>query len=193
MPPAETGLHFSAHMSRMTSIDTILDSVGINRQDLTTQVSEHRRMSGDMQLVLASHFPVEDLACAVEQLAARLAGIADEMAHNRGDFYVGGLADDVIDMVNDSDRKDAAEMIRAHLGLEAAGPDGAAPLIGAVAIFGYPTLRCVTHTVLNYEKKSFDSTHYLVNIHSGHITPVPADKTAVEAAALLQEGEATHA
>lgn len=181
----ETVLGFSAHMTAMTSIDTILDSVGINRQDLSTQVDEHRRMSGEMQLVLASHFPVEDLACAVEQLAARLAGIADEMTHNLGDYYVGDLAGDVIDMTDDSDRKDATEIIRTHLGLEAVGTDGAAPLLSSVSIFGYPDLRCVTHTVLNYEEKSFDSTNYLVHIHTGDITPVPEDTTAVEAAALL--------
>lgn len=184
----ETVLNLSAHMTAMTSIDTILDSVGIDRQDLTTQVDEHRRMSGEMQLVLASHFPVEDLACAVEQLAARLAGIADEMTHNLGDFYVGGLAGDVIDLVGDSDRKDATEIIRDHLGLGHVGADGAAPLLSSVSIFGHPDLRCVTHTVLNYDEKSFDSTNYLVDIHTGAVTPVPEDKTAVEAATLLAHG-----
>ncbi|WP_139187279.1 hypothetical protein [Pseudarthrobacter chlorophenolicus] len=175
----------------MTSIDTILDSVGINWQDLASQVTEHRRMSGDMELVLASHFPVEDLACAVEQLAARLAGIADEMTHNLGDFYVGDLAGDVIDMTSDSDRKDATEIIRTHLGLGSNGPDGTAPILSSVSIFGYPDLRCVTHTVLNFEEKSFDSTSYLVHIHTGCITPVAENQTAVEAAGLLTSNGGT--
>lgn len=93
----------------MTSIDSILESVGIDAQDLATQVYEHRRMSGEMQLVLASHFPVEDLACAVEQLAGRLAAIAEEVSYSLQDFHQGGIAKDVIHMVNDSDRKDALD------------------------------------------------------------------------------------
>lgn len=172
-------------MFGMTSIDTILASVGINPQDLAAQVDEHRRMSGGMQLVLASHFPVEDLACAVEQLAARLAGIADEMSHNLEDYYAGGLAGDVIDMVDDSDRKDVIEIVRVHLDL----PDehGLAPILNSVPIFGHPDLRCVTHTVLNHARRTFDHTSFLVNVNTGEITPVPQEQTAVETAALLSQ------
>ncbi|WP_354214615.1 hypothetical protein [Arthrobacter sp. UYCo732] len=172
----------------MTSIDTILESVGINRQDLTTQVDEHRRMSGEMRLVLASHFPVEDLACAVEQLAARLTAISDEMTHNLGDYYVGGLAEDVIDMVNDADRKDVLEIMRLHLDLPTADGQGSAPILNTVPIFGYPDLKCVTHTVLNHAVRTFDHASYLVNVNTGEVSTVPPEQTAVQTAALLAQG-----
>jgi hypothetical protein len=56
----------------MTSLDTILGTAGIDPTDLTTTVDEHRRMSMNKDLVLADHFPVEDLAAGVEQFGDRL-------------------------------------------------------------------------------------------------------------------------
>lgn len=174
-------------MSGMTSIDTILESVGIDRQDLTTQVNEHRRMSGDMELVLASHFPVEDLACAIEQLAGRLAEIADDVSPEIGDFHVGGMAEAVLETVQGVGN-DALGIVREHLG-STAGTEAGGLILASVPIFGHPTLRCVTHTVLNHEKRSFDHTNYLVDIKTGEIAAVPQDTSAVEAAAsLAQEG-----
>lgn len=176
-------------MTGMTSIDSILDSVGINRQDLTTQVAEHRRMSGDMELVLANHFPVEDLACAIEQLASRLAGIAEDVAGGLGDYYVGDISQDVIDMV-DGQGADVVEAVRNHLALPAKDEDGQDPIFSTCSIFGHPELRCVTHTRLNFAAKAFDRDSYLVHSHTGAVTPVPAHLTAVETAALLAQ-EAT--
>jgi hypothetical protein len=171
----------------MTSIDTILESVGINRQDLTTQVAEHRRMSHNMELVLANHFPVEDLACAVEQLASRLVEIAAELTHNMGDYYVGDLAGDVIDMVDDSDSKDVLEAVREHLGLPFKDEDGDAPIFSTCSIFEHPELRCVTQTVLDHALRTFVRSSYLVDVRTGTVTPVPAHLTAVETAALLAQ------
>jgi hypothetical protein len=56
----------------MTSVDMILGTAGIDSTDMAATVDEHRRMSMNKELVLADHFPVEDLASGVEQFGDRL-------------------------------------------------------------------------------------------------------------------------
>jgi hypothetical protein len=155
----------------MTSVNAILESVGINHADLTAQVNEHRRMRGD--LVPASRFPVGDLACALEQLASRLASIAEDVSRNLGDYYLNDMAQDVLDAVNDGG-KDPLELVRTHL-----GPDAAQAQLTSSPVFGYPDLRCVNHTVLDHSDKTSTLTGYLVDVRSGDVTPVPGGPTTV--------------
>jgi hypothetical protein len=159
-------------MSSMTSVNAILESVGINHADLTAQVNEHRRMRGD--LVPASRFPVGDLACALEQLASRLASIADGVASGIGDYYVGDMAADVISMVTDGG-KDPLELVRTHL-----GPDAGQALLTISPVFGHPDLRCVNHTVPDHSGKTSTLTSYLVDVRTGDVTPVPGGPTTIQ-------------
>lgn len=154
----------------MTSASSVLESVGINHAALATQVKESRGTTG------VGHHSVETLACALEQLAARLAGIAEDVSRHRGDFYLDDLASDVMDMVTDGG-KDPLDLVRAHLGL-----DGSQPLLPASPVFGHPELRCVNHRAPDYARGTFTLTSYLVDVRSGDVTPAPGGPTNVEAA-----------
>lgn len=162
-------------MIGMTSTNAILESVGINHAALAAQVKERRQMT-DAGLAPGGHYSVEALACALEQLASRLAGIADDASRNLGDFYLDDMARDVIDMVNDGG-KDPHELVRAHLGL-----DASQPLLPSSPVFGRPELRCVNHLVPDHAQGRFTLTSYLVDVHSGDVTPAPGGPAAVGAA-----------
>ena len=165
-------------MGCMTSLETIYESVGINLQDLKAQVAEHRRMSNNTELVLADHFPVEDLACAIEQLAERLSTIVDTVTPDVEDYYVGDIAKDVLVAATDNGL-DAVNVVRSELGVPGNEPG---TTLNNCPIFGHPDLRCVTHSRLNFGTKSFEHSSYLVNVRTGEVTAVPEDETAVEAA-----------
>lgn len=155
----------------MTSVNSILETVGINHAALTAQVKEHRRAAGTGTPAQSGGLSVEALACALEQLAARLAGIAEDAQRNLGDYYLDDMARDVIDSVNDGG-KDPLELVRSHLGL-----DGSQPLLPATPVLGHPELRCVTQMVPDYSQGKFTLTSYLVDVHSGDVTPAPGGPT----------------
>lgn len=150
----------------MTSVSSVLESVGINHAVLATQVKD-RRLLTDAGLAPADHFQMEALACALEQLASRLAGIAEDASRHLGDYYLDDMARDVIDAVNDGG-KNPLDLVRAHLGL-----DGSQPLLPASPVFGHPELRCVNHLVPDYARGTFVLTSYLVDVRSGDVTPAP--------------------
>ena len=151
----------------MTSVNTILDSVGIDHPTLAAQVKSLRSPS-DASLVPAGHYPVEVLACAVEQLASRLTGIAGYAEGEFEDYYVGGTCMEVFDKATGRDDKDPLEAVRTHLGL-----DAEQALLTSSPVFGHPELRCVNHTVLDHGQGTFTLTSYLVEVHTGDVTPVP--------------------
>lgn len=153
-------------MGSMTSVNTILESVGINHAVLANQVKESR-LATDAG-VPATHYPVETLACALEQMASRLAGIAEYAEGEFDDYYIGGTCGAVFDMSTGARDKDPLDLVRTHLGLDA----GQALLTGS-PVFGHPELRCVNHTVLVHENGTFTLTSYLVDVHTGDVTPVP--------------------
>jgi hypothetical protein len=153
----------------MTSVNTILESVGINHAALAAQVKENR-LATDTEAP-TSHYPVEFLACALEQLAARLEDIAEYVEREFEDYYVGGTCMAVFDMATGRDDKDPIETVRSHLGLW----DQA--LLTSSPVFGHPELRCVNHTVLDHGQGTFTLTSYLVDVHSGDVTPVPGGPT----------------
>jgi len=162
----------------MTSVSTILESVGINYGDLASQVAEAKRAPRNTE---PAGVTVEALACAVEQLASRLAGIAEDVSGSIGDYYVGDMAEDVIGMVNNGGGKDALELIRTHLNLDA--PEA---LLSSSPVFGHPDLRCVNHTVPDHTKGTLMLTSYLVNVQSGEVTPIPGGPTTADATALAR-------
>lgn len=162
----------------MTSVSSILESVGINHADLAVQVKDHHRRAADAgEPAPEGGLSVERLACALEQLAARLAGIAEDASRHLGDYYLDDLASAIIDSVNDGG-KDPLDLVRANLVL-----DGSQPLLPASPVFGHPELRLVNHMVPDYGRGTFTLTSYLVDVHSGDVTPAPGGPTTVEAGA----------
>lgn len=159
-------------MTGMTSANTILESVGINHAALANQVKEGRHLT-DPSLDQAGHYPVEVLACAIEQMASRLNDIAEYAEREFEDYYVGGTCMEVFDMATGRDDKDPLGLVRTHLGLE--GDD---VLLTSSTVFGHPELRCVNHTVLDHTQGTFTLTSYLVDVRSGDVTPVPGGPTA---------------
>jgi hypothetical protein len=159
----------------MTSVSSILETAGINHAALAAQVKEHRRLTG-AGLATAGHYSVETLACALEQLASRLAGIAADASRHLGDYYLDDMARDIVDSVNESG-KDPLEAVRTHLGL-----DGSQPLLPATPVFGHPELRCVNHMVPDYARGTFTLTSYLVDVQTGDVTPAPGGPAVAEAA-----------
>lgn len=174
-------------MTRMTSPDTILGTAGIDLTDLTATVAQHRSMSTEMELVLADHFPVEDLAAGVEQLAHRLQNI---LALTAGfldrDDEAGTLAR-AINAAALADVTGAKEALRTYLRLPLEDTHGSAPIFSDVPLFGHPDLRCVTHGVLDHALRTFVRNSYLVNVITGNITRVPDTMNVFEAAALIGE------
>lgn len=148
----------------MTSVSSILESVGINHSDLSAQVAEVKRAASEPSSDGAT---MEALACAVEQLASRLDGIVGYAKRGFEDYYIGDTCMEVFDMATGRDDKDPVETVRAHLGLW----DEA--LLTVSPVFGHPELRCVNHTVPDHTKGTFTLTSYLVDVHSGDVTPVP--------------------
>lgn len=149
----------------MTSVNTILESVGIDRSALANQVKGLR--GTDSTAVVAGHYPVEVLATALEQLAHRLSVIAESVEDEFEDYYVGGTCMEVFDLATGKDDKDPIESVRAHLHL---GEDA---LLTSSSVFGHPELRCVNHTILDHRSSTFTVTSYLTDIRSGDVTPVP--------------------
>lgn len=162
----------------MTSVNTILESVGINHAALAAQVKDHRRAADAGDPAPEGGLSAERLACALEQLAARLAGIADDASRNLGDYYLDDMASAVIDSVNDGG-KDPLDLVHAHLGL-----DGSQPLLPASPVFGHPELRLVNHMVPDHSRGTFTLTSYLVDVHSGDVTPAPGGPAVLAAAVL---------
>jgi hypothetical protein len=172
-------------MSHMTSLDAILGTAGISAPNLTATVAEHRKMSTDMELVLADHFPVEDLAAGVEQFAHRLQSV---LALTEGflehDDEAGTLAR-TINAAALADVTGAKEIVRAYLGLPAEDENGSAPIFGDVPLYGHPDLHCVTHGILDHSLRTFVRNNYLVSVSSGRVTPVPSTMNVIEAADCL--------
>lgn len=165
-------------MGSMTSVSSILESVGIDYQALTAQVRDNHRAAEAGTPAALEH---ERLACALEQLAHRLASVADDAERHFGDYYLDDMARDVVDAVTDGG-KDPVETLRAHLGL-----DGSQPLLPASSVFGYPDLRLVSHMVPDYASGTFTLSSYLVDVRTGDVTPAPGGpQTAAEAAAALR-------
>lgn len=156
----------SAHMSPMTSVNTILDSVGIDRSALAIQV-KLLRSNQESAPAPDGRYTVEALACALEHLAHRLSGIAESVESGFEDYYVGGTCMDVFAQALGNDDRNPAESVRAHLHL---GEDA---LLTSSAVFGHPELRLVNHTELNHGQGTFTITSYLADIHTGDVTPVP--------------------
>jgi hypothetical protein len=171
----------------MTSLDTILGTAGIDTTDLTQTVAQHRSMSANMELVLANHFPVEDLAAGVEQLAHRLQGILalTEDFLDRDDES--GTLARAINAAALTDVTGAKEAVRTYLGLLVQDANGPAPLLSDVPLFGRPDLRCVTHGILDHARRTFVRHTYLVSTPTGQITRVPDAMNVFEAADLIGE------
>lgn len=168
-------------MGSMTSVSSILKSVGIDYQALTAQVRDSRRAAEAGDHSKPDALEVERLACALEQLAHRLAEVGDHAERHFGDFYLDDMAHDVVDAVNDGG-KDPVETLRSHLGL-----DGSQPLLPASSVFGFPDLRLVSHMVPDYGTGTFTLSSYLVDVRTGDVTPVPGGpQTAAEAAAAVK-------
>jgi hypothetical protein len=176
-------------MGCMTSLDTILGTAGFDPAGLTATVDQHRKMSMDMELVPADHFPVEDLAAGVELLADRLQRI---LAMTEGflgrDDETGELARAVKSAAL-TDVTGVKEALRVYLGLAAENSDGSVPLFSDVPLYGYPDLRCVTHGILDHARRTFVRNHYLVSVSSGKVTRVPDTMNVFETAALISETE----
>lgn len=170
----------------MTSLDTILGTAGIDTTDLTQTVDQHRSMSTNMELVLANHFPVEDLAAGVEQFAHRLQDILTltEGFLDRDD-EAGTLAR-AINAAALADVTGAKEAVRTYLGLPVQDANGSAPLFSDVPLFGRPDLRCVTHGILDHSRRTFVRHTYLVSIPTGQVTRVPDTMNVFEAADLME-------
>lgn len=151
-------------MGSMISVNTILESVGINHSDLAARVAEAKRTSNEPA---PAGVTVEALACAVEQLASRLAGIAERAEDEFEDYYIGGICGEVFDMATGDDDKDPLELLWAHLGL-----DGVDAALTSSPVFGHPDLRCVNHKVLDHALGTVTSTDYLIDVRTGDITPV---------------------
>ncbi|QOT19599.1 hypothetical protein [Paenarthrobacter sp. YJN-5] len=176
----------------MTSMNTILGTAGLDRADLTATVDEHRSMSMNQEIVPASHFPVEDLASGIEQLGTRLHRILALTQDFLGrDDEAGALARH-INSTALTDVTGVKESLRKYLDLPAVNPDGSAPLLSDVPLYGYPDLRCVTHGILDHTRRTFVRNHYLVSVSSGEATRVPDTMNVFETAALISEKEPAH-
>lgn len=103
-------------------IDSIISSTGLTRAGLDSTVSEWQGLAFRMEHVLANYFDLEELVCAVEQLAARLDEIRG-LASDQG----GDLAERIL-AITDVD----------GIVIPPAGPSAAA-IPGVVQpIYGYP-------------------------------------------------------
>lgn len=175
----------------MISLDTILGTAGFDPATLTTTVDDHRRMSMNMELVPANHFPVEDLASGVEQLADRLHRI---LALTEGfigrDDEAGALAR-AVNAAALTDVAGVKESLRRHLGLPAVNADGSAPLFSDFPLYGHPDLRCVTHGILDHQRRTFVRNTYVVSVSTGKVARVPDTMNVFETAALVEASEAT--
>ncbi|MFB9714004.1 hypothetical protein [Arthrobacter methylotrophus] len=175
----------------MTSLDTILGTAGIDPTDLGATVDEHRLMSMNKDLVLADHFPVEDLAAGVEQLGDRLHRILKLTEGFLGrDDDAGELARAITSAAL-TDVAGVKDSLRRYLGLAATNADGSAPLFSDVPLYGYPDLRCVTHGILDHQRRTFVRNNYLVSVSTGTVTRVPDTMNVFETAALIGNQE-TH-
>lgn len=169
----------------MTSLHAILGTAGIDPNDLATTVDEHRRMSMNMEHVPANHFPVEDLASGVEQLADRLHRI---LAVTEGFLGRDGEAGELARAINSAALTDVTgvkDSLRRYLGVAAEHADGSVPLFSDVPLYGYPDLRCVTHGILDHQRRTFVRNHYLVSVSTGAVTRVPDTMNVFETAALV--------
>lgn len=170
-----SGVRRSAHMGPMTAtLDHVLAAAGTSRDELDIIVSQNRGLTENMELVLASHFPVEDLAAGIEQLGSRLAVLVDlAQAHLEDEGPAGDLAR-AIAAVAAADVRNGKELVRAHLGLPS---DDAAqrPILGDFAVYGHPDLRLVSHSVLDHGKRAFVHARCLVHLSTGEITELPED------------------
>lgn len=179
-------------MGFMTSLNTILGTAGIDPAHLAVTVDEHRSMSMNQEVVPASHFPVEDLASGIEQLGTRLHRILTLTQDFLGrDNEAGALAQAIYSTAL-TDVTGVKESLRRYLDLPAMNPDGSAPLLSDVPLYGYPDLRCVTHGILDHTRRTFVRNHYLVSISTGDVTRVPDTMNVFETAALISEKEPTH-
>jgi hypothetical protein len=169
----------------MTSLDTILGTAGIDPTDLATTVDEHRRMSMNKDHVLADHFPVEDLASGVEQLGDRLHRI---LALTEGFLGRDDEAGELARAINSAALTDVTgvkDSLRRYLDLAAENADGSVPLFSDVPLYGYPDLRCVTHGILDHQRRTFVRNNYLVSVSTGKVTRVPDTMNVFETAALV--------
>lgn len=162
-------------MGPMTAtIDHVLAAAGTSRDELDSIVSQNRGLADNMELVLASHFPVEDLAAEIEQLGSRLAAAVDlASGHLEDEGPAGELARAITALA--AVRVSAAkELVRAHLGLP--GEDSPHhPILGDFAVYGHPDIRLVSHSVLDHGRRAFVHTRYLVHLSTGEITEMPED------------------
>lgn len=179
-------------MGCMTSFDTILGTAGIDPTDLAATIEEHRRMSMNMELVLANHFPVEDLAAGVEQLGDRLSRILTLTEGFLGRDDEAGQLARAINAAALTDVTGVKDALRRYLGLPAENSDGSVPLFSDVPLYGYPDLRCVTHGILDHQRRTFVRNHYLVSVSTGKVTRVPDTMNVFETAALTAGTVAHH-
>lgn len=70
----------SAHMGRMSDI---LASIAWPREALDSAVTQYRYMAARMEMVLADHWDIEDLAAGIEQLAAPAPHTTEVQRHPR--------------------------------------------------------------------------------------------------------------
>lgn len=174
----------------MTSLDTILGTAGIDPTDLAATVDEHRRMSMNQDLVLADHFPVEDLASGVEQFGDRLHRILELTEGFLGRDDESGELARAINAAALTDVAGVKDSLRRYLALPAENADDSVPLFSDVPLYGYPDLRCVTHGILDHQRRTFVRNHYLVSVSTGQVTRVPDTMNVFETAALIGGAEA---
>ncbi|MDJ0354465.1 hypothetical protein [Pseudarthrobacter sp. PH31-O2] len=161
------------------TIDKILSSVDASRPDLDATVKQFREMGAAMELVLADHFDVEDLATGVEQLAARLANIRDVLASHLGSVGAAGDLARTIDAIAlPAGEEPAIALVEAGF----TGDQDYTFSITERRLYGHPDLRHVFRYGLDPVACSRTHTDYLVHLPSGTVFEAPKTDTVFAAA-----------
>jgi hypothetical protein len=161
----------------------VLKSTGQDRAEMNGMVKQHRQMTRAYEMVLADHWDVEDLACSIEDLAARIQAIRDLAAQIPSDGSPISQFAQAIETTALPTHPKASEVLKIHLGLTDPTPAGHKLLLSDKPIYGHPRLRWVTHAEINEAHRSMEYSSYLVNPATGAVQEVEADETVEDAIA----------
>lgn len=164
------------------TIDKILSSVDACRPDLDATVKQFREMGAAMELVLADHFGVEDLAIGVEQFAARLASIRSVLTPHLGSGTAAGDLARTIDAIAlPAETEPAITLVEAGF----TGDQDYTFSITERRLYGHPDLRHVYRYGFDPVAGSRTHADYLVHLPSGAVFEVPEKDTVFTAADAL--------